>query len=112
MEIVRTLEFDRFGDDEAYRIGKQLENVIRDHRPPELAELRFNTGRDSAGDPAIWIWAILTDEAGEDKVFAKHAASIRQLLEDVERRIVPDRWPFVRFSTVGEEQDLQRARAS
>ena len=45
------MEFDRYGDAEAYRIGKQIERALEGRRPPELAELRFNTGTDNTGDP-------------------------------------------------------------
>ena len=45
-EIVAMLEFDRYGDAEAYRLGKQIERELQPYRPKELAELRFNSGRD------------------------------------------------------------------
>jgi hypothetical protein len=54
------LEFDRYGDAEAYRPGKQIERALHISRPPELAELRFNSGIDHSGDPALWIWAFLS----------------------------------------------------
>jgi hypothetical protein len=46
LDIVNTLEFDRYGDAEAFRLGKLIEQALEPHRPPELAELRFNTGLD------------------------------------------------------------------
>jgi hypothetical protein len=41
-EIVEMLEFDRYGDAGAYRLGKQIERELQPCRPTELAELRFN----------------------------------------------------------------------
>jgi hypothetical protein len=61
-DIVQSLEFHRYGDPEAYRLGKLIEQELQAHRPAELAELRFNTGLDHSGDPALWIWAFLTEE--------------------------------------------------
>ncbi len=103
LKVVEALDFDHFDDVDAYRIGKQIEGQIRHCRPAGLAELRFRTGPDSAGDPAIWIWAILEDEAAGDEAFPRLATDVRELLEQVSRRVAPDRWPYVRFSTVSEE---------
>jgi len=54
-EIVAMLEFERYGDAEAYRLGKQIERELQPCRPKELAELRFNSGLDHSGDPALWV---------------------------------------------------------
>jgi hypothetical protein len=111
-DLVGMLAFDRYGDAEAYRLGKQIERAIADRRPPELAELRFNTGADSTGDPAIWIWAILKDEAAAKPVFAQTTRSIRELLSEAAAEAAPDLWPYVRFRTVAEQAELLGAARS
>ena len=50
--ILQHLEFDRYGDEEAYRLGKLIDREIQRWRPKDLAELRFETGFDHTGDPA------------------------------------------------------------
>lgn len=102
-DIVATLEFDCFEDAEAFRLGKQIEQVIQADR---LVELRFSTGLDSTGDPAIWIWAILTDEAADRSVFARTTTAIRDRLESISRAVSPDRWPHIRFRTLSEQAEV------
>jgi hypothetical protein len=105
-DIVGMLEFDRFGDAEAYRLGKQIEQAIEPYRPKELAELRFNTGTDHSGDPAIWIWAFLTDAAAEsDERFLENAQQLRGMLDPVARTVAPDRWPYLSFRSLAEQAE-------
>jgi hypothetical protein len=105
-DIIVLLEFDRFGDAEAFRLGKQIENLIRRHRPPELVELRFQTGLDHTGDPAIWIWYLLADDAADEERLFQTAERARKLLDGAARSVAPERWPYVRFRTVGEHAEL------
>lgn len=111
-EIILQLRFDRFGDWEAYQIGKQIEQAIAAHRPAELAELRFNTGLDNTGDPAVWIWAILSDEGADESVFAQNTTSIHKILAAAARRACPNRWPYIRFRSMSEQNEYAEAVAS
>jgi hypothetical protein len=109
-DIVEMLEFDRYGDAEAYRLGKQIERAIEPYRPKELAELRFNTGPDHSGDPAIWIWAFLTDAAAEsDERFLENAEQLRGMLDPVARTVAPDRWPYFSFRSMAEQAETVEA---
>ena len=103
-DIIAMMGFDRYGDAEAYRIGKQIERAIESRRPSELVELRFNTGTDSTSDPAIWIWAFLSDEKEED--FLGRARELRRLLDGASRSIVPDLIPYISFRSVTEQAEL------
>src|SRR5262249_23325800 len=95
------------GDAEAFRLGKQIENVIQRHRPTELAELRFQTGLDNTGDPAIWIWAILTEEATrDDERFFQASERVRKLLDAAARTVTPERWHYIRSRTVVEQNEI------
>ncbi len=107
LAIVRMLEFDRFGDDQAYRIGKQVERQIEPRRPAWLQELRFDTGADWAGDPSLWIWCVVADEAAQGKQGAQNARMIRELLDRAARVVARDRWPYIRFRTVSEQAEIQ-----
>ena len=105
-DIILMLEFDRFGDAEAYRVGKQVELEIAPERPGGLAELRFETGSDSTGDPAIWILAVLRDGIYGTPAFAPTTRSIRDLLDEASRGVEPDRWPYIRFWTLSEQREI------
>jgi hypothetical protein len=106
-DIIRTLELDRYGDSEAYRLGKQIERALKSDWPEELAELRFKTGLDHTGDPGIWIWGFVTDEAApSDEQFLASTKKLRPIIESTARMVVADRWPYVFFRTVGEQAEL------
>jgi hypothetical protein len=101
--IIQELEFDRFADPEAFRLGKQIEREIQKERPTELAELRFNTGTDHSRDPGLWIWVFLTTEASNgDEEFLRTAQMLSERLEPVARRIAPERWPYLSFRSIAE----------
>ncbi len=105
-DIVRRLEFDRYENAEAFRLGKLLERKIAPWRPPELAELRFRTGLDHTGDPGLWFWAYLSDEVSEtDEDFLEAARRLRGPLEDVAREVAPDRFPFLSFRSLKEQSE-------
>jgi hypothetical protein len=105
-EIVESLEFNRYGDPEAFRLGKMIEKKIASHRPPELADLRFNTGSDHSGDPALWIWVFLSAEvSGNDEEFLNAASNLREQLDPVARRVAPDRWPYISFRSLVEQSE-------
>ena len=105
-EIVQALEFDRYGDAEALRLGKRIEQAIRPYRPQELPELRFHTGPDHSGDPALWIWAFLSAGVSEDdEQFLKAAQALRDLLDTVARREAPERWPYISFRSLTEQSE-------
>ncbi len=104
--IVQALEFDRYGDPTAFRLGKLIENAIASRRPPQLAELRFNTGTDHSGDPAVWIWAFLSADVSEsDDKFLEAAQELRDLLDPVARQVAPDRWPYISFRSMAEQSE-------
>ncbi len=105
-EIVRSLEFDRFEDPEAYRLGKTIEREIESYRPPELVELRFRAGRDHTGDPGLWIYGFLGGSAsGSEEAFLGATPRLRELLDSVARQVAPDRFPYISFRDLAEEDD-------
>ncbi len=108
--IVQALEFDRYGDPTAFRLGKLIENAIAPRRPPELAELRFNMGSDHSGDPALWIWAFLSADVSEsDEKFLEAAPALGDLLDPVARQVAPDRWPYISFRSMAEQSEPAEA---
>src|SRR5208337_1447637 len=97
------LEFHRYGDAEAYRLGKQIEQKLQPHWPKEIAELRFNTGLDHTGDPALWIWVFLTEDVSkDDETFLRAAQWLPTILDPIARRVAPDRWPYLSFRPIAE----------
>jgi hypothetical protein len=106
-DIILALEWDRYGDAEVYRLGKQIEHELKSDWPEELAELRFWTGPDHTGDPGIWILGLVKDDAAStDEQFLNCTRSLRPLIESTARTVASDRWPYVSFRSVGEQVEL------
>jgi hypothetical protein len=109
-EILRILEFNRYGDAEAFRLGKQIEKKLQPLQLGDIAELRFNTGLDHSGDPALWIWVFLTDEiSSKDEDFLKSASRLREIVHPIARRASPDRWPYLSFLPIREPAEVAEA---
>ena len=109
-EILQMLEFHRYGDAEAFRLGKQIERKLQPHWPKEIAELRFNTGLDHTGDPALWIWVFLTDDVSkDDETFLRAAQRLPTILDPIARRVAPDRWPYLSFRPITEPAEAVEA---
>lgn len=108
-DIVRAMEFDRYGDAEAYQFGKEIERLIQPHRPAELVELRFQTGRDSTGDPGIWIWGFLAEQ--DDDEFLRRVGGVRPLLDWASRAVASDLIPYISFRSVADQAELLEAGA-
>jgi hypothetical protein len=109
-EILQMLEFHRYGDAEAFRLGKQIEQKLQPHWPKEITELRFNTGLDHTGDPALWIWVFLTEEVSKnDEDFLKAAHRLREIIDSIARRVAPDRWPYLSFRPITEPAEAVEA---
>jgi len=109
-EILQMLEFQRYGDAEAYRLGKQIEQKLQPHWPKEIAELRFNTGLDHTGDPALWIWVFLTEDVSkDDETFLRAAQWLPTILDAIARRVAPDRWPYLSFRPITEPAEALEA---
>jgi len=102
--IVEILRPDKYADPDAFLIGKKVEQRLADHLPPSICELRFGTGEDTSGGPALWIWVVLKNEAAAKDVFSSNVRAVRDLLEATVRELGTDRWPYVRFRTDAEMQ--------
>lgn len=109
-KIIELFNFERYADPEALRLGKLIEQELEDddEQPPGLAELRFRSGLDHAGEPGLWIRAYLDDRACEsDESFLATAGPLREYLRSVARRIVgPDRFPYLSFRSFAEEAEM------
>jgi hypothetical protein len=109
-DIILLLEFNRYEDPDAYRLGKQIEREIADQWPPELEELQFKTKLDHSGEPGIWIRVYLTEEASlTDDQFLENAKELRHWLDPIARDVAPDRWPYLSFRSIADKAELADA---
>lgn len=102
-QIILLLEQDRYRDPDALRFGKLVEQQFRGHLPDGVAELRFLAGEDSAGEPAIWVWAFLSDEAtATDELLVKTGRMVRPILRAAARTAAPNHYPYILFRGISE----------
>lgn len=108
LRIFTILRPDKYNDPEALVLGKQVEQRLAGSLPEAVLDLRFETGEDVGGQPALWIWVILKDEAVQGDALAKNTQAIRQILHRAVRELGFAHWPYVHFRTASELQYLQR----
>lgn len=101
--ILKIADSQKYSDEKAFRVGKQLEKHFAHEPLPEYVRgLRFETDDDAQGDPAIWIWVEIDDNAATPTEFAENTSVVRERIQDLLRRDVPGIWPYVRFRTSSE----------
>ncbi len=100
------MEFDRYADADAFRLGKQIEELIAPNRPPELVELRFKTGKDNTGDFGLWISATLSG-TDEDEIL-RRARDLRPIITGACRAVDRDVIPYLSFHSAEEEAEVAK----
>lgn len=97
-EIVRLMGFDRYDDPDAFLIGKTIERRLASDWPPDLDHIRFRTGQDSTGDPALWVWAFVAETGEyEEARFLERTDVIEDILEPIAREAAPEGRLYLRF---------------
>lgn len=111
-DIVSILAPDRFADPEAFVIGKKIEAKIAAKRPAKLDHLRFMSGSDSTGDPALWVWAYTKEkESGEydSKAFFAAVDEIAPVLKGAAEEVAPERWPYISYRSTLDNLEYETA---
>src|SRR5262249_10344 len=107
--IVEILRPDKYAERDALVIGKRLEQYLRGRLPDWVREVVCETGNDgNVGEPALWIWVEVADEAAKEGVFSQNTRTVRSIVDPAARKIAPDRWPFVRFRSSSEQRPVKR----
>jgi hypothetical protein len=75
--------------------------------PDSVQTWDYEFGRDSSGDPAVWIWIVVDDEAAVDVTFTAATTRLQRDIHRALQRAGLDRWPYVRFRTFSEQRALQ-----
>lgn len=97
-KIVSLMGFDRYDDPDAYFLGKTIESQLATAWPPDLDHLRFRTGQDSTGDPALWVWAFVAETGEyEEARFLGRTDLIEDIVEPIAREVAPEGRLYLRF---------------
>ncbi len=108
--IVNVLEPDRFMEPEAFEIGKRIEANLNTPWPAKLDHLRFMSGLDNTGDPALWVWAFVKESVERDEsAFFLAVDQIDPLLEKAAGEVAPDRWPYISFRSALVQPEVEVA---
>lgn len=109
-DILQLLEFDRFDDPEAFRLGKMVERKLTANWPPHLDHLRFMTDLDHSGDPALRIWVYVRGSVEEDEeAFFAAVDEIKPMLDETAREVAPDRWPYISVRSTLDQPEVEAA---
>jgi len=110
--IFKIIGPNKFLDAEALKIGKRIEGVLSGRLPGYVRGLRFETGEDASGEPALWIWVELDDEAVEASDFSEKTKLVRDTIVRAVAEQAVGRWPYVRFESASERAESQREGAA
>jgi hypothetical protein len=105
LEIVETLELDRFYDAEAFRVGKTIEQDPFFPSKDDVLDIRYRTKIDSMGLPGIKIMAYLPDT--EDEEFLERVNKVREILQSLVFDLGQPFWPYVSFRVMSSLQEVQ-----
>lgn len=122
LEIAKILDFERYQDPDALRLGKLIERELARYRLDRIARLEFRTDFDHTGDPGIWIRVYLDEASSKtDDEFLENAREIRPILDSVARQVIGEddrrliragrrgealeRWPYISFRSIGERAE-------
>lgn len=109
-DIALLLGLDRYFSWEALRYGKLVERQLGQLLPDGVVELRFFVGEDSGGDPAIWVWAFLSDEAtATHELLVKTGRRVRPILRTAARAAAPNHYPYILFRGISERVEEEVA---
>jgi len=126
MEIAKILDFERYQDPDALRLGKLIERELARYRLDGIARLEFKTDFDHTGDPGIWIRVYLDEASSKtDDEFLENAREIRPILDSVARQVIGEdgrrliragrreealeRWPYISFRSIGDRAETAGA---
>lgn len=110
--ILALLRPHRFRDAESFRTQILLDRALQGGLPPWVTAVACETGTDLGGDPAIWIWVDVTDEATRRGKVEKEGQAIHDRIESAYHRIGGRRWPYIRFRSPDALPGKEAARGS
>jgi len=96
-KIVQLLRPDRYWDAESLRTEVLLNRELRAKVPGWVTAISCETGTDSVGDPALWVWLDVTDKAVDQGKIEKNWRPLHDAVEAAYRNIRGRRWLYIHF---------------
>jgi hypothetical protein len=86
---------------------KQIRQALNRVRYPDfVVTWYFELGEDWTGDPAIWIYVIVEDDAPDRDGFRSAVRELRERIQEALKDSGVPRWPFVRIRRASEQRAL------
>ncbi len=95
---------------EAFQIQYRLERQLKGKLPAWIESFNCEIGTDVVGDPAVWVWLNVSQEAAANDLVVKEGEQVRDLVQTAVRRLRVGRWPFVRFRSLAELAEIRKGR--
>jgi len=112
-DIILILEQDRYRTPDALRYGKLVEQEFGDTLPEGVVELRFESGPNSWGEPALRVWALLSDEStATDESLVKVGRHARAAIRAALTAAVPDCLAYISFRGISERVEEEEEAAA
>lgn len=81
------------------------------HLPDFVQTWDYEFGLDWSGDPAVWIWLVVDDDAANHPSFMTTSTRLQREIHRALKATGSERWPYVRFRTFSEQRELQAVGA-
>jgi len=106
-KIVKLLEFDRFADAEAFRIGKRIESDPLFPRE-DVVDVRYRTGYDWQGEPALKMMVYIRNA---DEGFLSSGMEVKDKIFELARELDAPYFPFISVRSEGDLANLPKVGA-
>jgi hypothetical protein len=92
-----------FPGDESQRLQEVMESLAL---PEWVLTWEFEFRFDFSGDPAVWIWIIVDDQAAAREDFMQQSREVREKLRTSLWAAGIQHWPLIHFRTAGDQRSL------
>jgi len=89
----------------------RLASQLRKHPPTFVRDFSLTLDQDLDGDPAVFMWVVIDDDAFERSDFFEQRDAARQWITDALATEGIERWPYLRYRGVSEIKPNEDASA-
>jgi hypothetical protein len=105
--VMEIMELGNHRDALEFRVSKIVELCRkRLKNGDDVSDIRFQIEEDSTGEPALWVWVILEDEATKGNRFFEITRQIRSDLTRMLRAYGVELRPFIHFRSRSEQDEV------
>jgi len=103
LQLVKIIEHFIENGEEAEELRHLLESL---NYPKGIVTWEFETGFDSTGDPALWIWIFVDEKLARRKDITDVTMNVQRQIQEALAKSKIVRWPYVHVRSVAEQRSL------